>query len=76
MYYGLGRNRGFRVNAEEAFLFAIERCTTNEHDMEWFSATFGELKLNSPNLIKDFRSSLVELYYAKDWIWKEKEQEK
>lgn len=74
MYVGIGPEYGKRIQDENAFMYAMERITTDSQDMEEFKKEFMPFgKVSLPDL-EDFRELLVEWFYSGNWI-KEEEDE-
>ena len=75
MYIGLaGKENGKCVQDEDAFSYAMERCTTdcieefvNEFE-GYFACGMSEQK------VLEFREDVVEWFFSGDWIYKESEE--
>lgn len=70
VYKGIGPERGKIVRKEDAFMYAMERVTTDPADMQEFIDYFTGTKYGkaTPSDIKAFRVELVEWFYSGNWI--------
>lgn len=70
VYIGIGPEKGKRVMAEDAFMYAMERVTTDDQDMQefcdWFTGVrYGKVE---PEELAQFRTELVEWFYSGNWM--------
>ena len=70
VYMGIGPERGKRVRAEDAFMYAMERVTTDVNDMQEFCDYFTGVRYgkSTPDDLTQFRYDLVEWFYSGNWI--------
>ena len=70
VYKGIGPERGKRIREEDAFMYAMERVTTDPADMKEFIEYFTGVRYGkaTPEEIKDFRTDLVNWFYSGNWI--------
>ena len=66
MYVGIGMEHGKRVLEEDAFSYAMDRCTTDCADD--FCKEFGGLHLITIQDMHELRESVVEWFYSGNWI--------
>ena len=73
VYVGIGPESGKRVTEENAFMYAMERCTTDSKDMQEFCDYFTGVRFGKakPDELTEFRKDLVEWYYSGNWIKEE-----
>lgn len=69
-YIGIGPERGKRVTGEDAFMYAMERITTDQEDMKEFCDYFTGARYgkSTPEELIRFRSELVDWFYSGNWI--------
>lgn len=70
IYTGIGPEAGKTVWEEDAFMYAMERCTTDPKDMQEFCDYFTGVRYGQtvPEELVQFRADLVEWYYSGNWI--------
>lgn len=70
IYIGIGSESGRTVREEDAFMYAMERVTTVEKDMEEFCEHFTGVRygMATKKEIMDFREDLVNWFYSGNWI--------
>lgn len=66
MYVGFGPEKGKRVEEEDAFGYAMERCTTDCTDD--FCKEFATQHFMTIEDVLDFRERVVEWFYSGNWI--------
>lgn len=66
MFVGFGPERGKRVEEEDAFGYAMDRCSTD--CAEDFLKEFKGLSLITVDDIKEFREMVVEWFYSGNWV--------
>ena len=66
MFVGFGPEKGKRVEEEDAFGYAMERCTSDCIDD--FCKEFADQVLITINDVKDFREKVVEWFYSGNWV--------
>ena len=75
-YVGIGPEHGKIVLAEDAFMYAMERITTNEEDAKdfsnYFSGFVGFMNITFDKL-QEFRNDVIDWFYSGNWIKKEGE---
>lgn len=73
VYKGIGPESGKRIREEDAFMYAMERVTTDPADMKEFIEYFTGVRYGkaTPEEIKDFRTDLVNWFYSGNWIKEE-----
>ena len=64
-YIGIGPEQGKRVYEEDAFGYALDRCTTDCADD--FCKEFGGVQLITVEDMQDFRRDVVEWFYSGNW---------
>lgn len=64
MYIGVNKEAGFRVNEEDAFSYACERCLKGTIEEQ---ETFLELAKRCEDMA-DFAERLVEWFYSGNWV--------
>lgn len=69
MYIGINQESGKKVRDEDAFIYAIERCTTDF--AEKFIEEFKGYPINTVEDMRSFRFDLMEWFYSGNWIYKE-----
>lgn len=69
-YIGIGPERGKKVKEEDAFMYAMERVTTDAADMQEFCDYFTGIRYGkaTPDELAEFRKDLVEWFYSGNWI--------
>lgn len=73
MYVGIGPEHGKKIQDEYAFMYAMERITTESQDMEEFKKEFMPFGKASLPELEDFRELLVEWFYSGNWIKEEED---
>lgn len=78
IYKGIGPESGKKVQQEDAFMYAMERCTTEPVDMQEFCDYFTGVQYGkaTPEELAEFRTDLVEWFYSGNWIKEEEDAEK
>lgn len=69
MYVGIGIEQGKKVHEEDAFMYAMERCTTDCADD--FVKEFAGTQLVTISDMQNLRESVVEWFYSGNWIRRE-----
>ena len=69
MYQGIGPEKGKQVYEEDAFAYAMERCTTDCADD--FCKEFGGLQVVTVQDMQKLREDVVEWFYSGNWIRRE-----
>ena len=72
MFFGIGPEQGKKVKDEDAFMYAMERCTTDY--AEEFLNEFIFYSIRKPSELQVFREDVVEWFYSGNWIFKESEE--
>ncbi len=73
VYVGIGPERGKRVNEDDAFMYAMERVTTDPEDAREFcnyftGARYGKCTVEE---LAEFRGDLVKWFYSGNWVEEE-----
>lgn len=74
MYIGIAKEAGKRVLEEDAFGYAMERCTDDTAE-EFLKEFADDLKnLNTVEDLQKFRADVVEWFYSGNWIKEDKDE--
>lgn len=65
MYIGIGPEQGKQVYEEDAFAYAMDRCTTDCADD--FCKEFGGVMLLTIQDMQALRENVVEWFYSGNW---------
>ena len=78
IYKGIGPESGKKVKQEDAFMYAMEQCTTDPVDMQEFCDYFTGVQYGKATSeeLAEFRTDLVEWFYSGNWIKEEEDAEK
>ena len=66
MYIGIGPEKGRRIAEEDAFGYAMERCTSDCVDD--FCKEFANQVLITINDVMQFRERVVEWFFSGNWV--------
>lgn len=78
VYVGIGPENGKKVRQSDAFMYAMERCTTDPADMQDFCNYFTGIRYGktNPEELAEFRNELVKWFYSGNWIEEEEDVKK
>lgn len=73
IYVGIGPEQGKRVSEEDAFMYAMERVTTDPEDAREFCDSFTGVRYGKSSVeeLAEFRKDLVGWYYSGNWMEEE-----
>lgn len=70
MYVGIGIEQGKQIHEEDAFMYAMERCTTDCAD-DFVKEFAGRIHLITVSDMRNLRESVVEWFYSGNWVRRE-----